>query len=413
MTSLPAPTKTAHSILRWSAFMFGYTICAWALVHHVLLLPLREIAFLSVVTAVLGLRSVVTRRGISGAAAFYHTPGEMVVLIALLRDGPDAALAVYLLANLLALPLHRGKHHPDRISVASNLVFYPALFWLGGALYEWLGGHRLLTIADCALFFQHPAAIFLPLLALMVFVHELVNRPYLAALHFYRNGEPMRQTLCSPLFSLFDYVEAMGACLILLLWTAWGWGTLPFTLLLNENLLLSARGYFERLDARREAECDPLTGLASWRGLENFLHRSITRARATRASFAVLFLDADNLKLVNDQFGHAAGDELLRLIGECCRLHAREHDLVGRRGGDEFLLVLNGLDRSAGEKVQERLKQAILDTLSAHPRFGRVAGISVGLAVFPEDGREAQALVAIADSNMYADKRTRKSLARA
>lgn len=177
---------------------------------------------------------------------------------------------------------------------------------------------------------------------------------------------------------------------------------------MNAALLLAARSHFERLDAQQDAQSDPLTGLASWRGLDNDLRRRTSRG--ARTPFALLFLDADGLKGVNDRFGHTAGNEVLRLIGESCRQHARAQDCVARRGGDEFVVVLQGLGREEAERMMARLQQSVADALAVHPQFaGMGVGVSIGLALFPDDSLDASTLIDIADREMYADKRRRKA----
>ncbi len=116
------------------------------------------------------------------------------------------------------------------------------------------------------------------------------------------------------------------------------------------------------------------------------------------------------MKSVNDRLGHTAGDDLIKLIGDCCRLHARKCDLVARRGGDEFLLVLDGLDRSDAVRVKDRLQAAIEETLAAHPDLHWAGGVSAGLALYPEDSETEEGLVAMADRQMYADKQARKGI---
>ena len=406
--SFLADKQRAHHALRGVTLLLGVGVGLPALAHAWARLPWGDVLFFSVLTSLFSLRSVVMRRGADGQPTFYHTQGELVLLMALLRDGPDTLLAVFLFSNLLSLHLHVRGYRRSWVNTASNLLFYPALFWLAGVVYLAVGGHLLRTPTDCAAFFQQPRAFLLPLLLALAFYHEVVNRPYLALIQFLTQRERLRATLQDPLFSLFDHVEALGGCLILLLWTAWGWGTVPFTLLLNESLLLASRSYYLHLDARRDSESDPLTGLASARGLQTFLRRRVAASQRRAGQFALLFLDADGLKRVNDHLGHPMGDTLIQLIGECCRDHARKCDLVARRGGDEFLLVLDGLDRADAERVQSRLQSAIEATLAAHPELHCAGGVSAGLALYPEDAKTEEELVAAADRRMYANKQARK-----
>ncbi len=404
-----APKLRLYRVLRWLALLAGAVTCLVVLTHAWRVLPGWEIAFLGLLGAAARYRPVTLRSPAGGGSKIVYHPGEGIFVLALLRDGPAAALATALLVSLLLIPTQRTSWDKHPLETAEGVFTPPALFGLGGWIYVLLGGHPLLTSADSGLFFQHPSAIVLPL-ALALFVpHDLIHRSYTALLMFCWQPSLVKPYLCNAMISVVVYVECLCAALGLALWTVWGWSTLPFSVLITGTALLSARNYLERVEARRDAESDPLTGLASWRGLENFLRRQIAQSRRARTSFALLFLDADGLKQVNDHHGHAAGDELLKIIGECCRLYARKRDMVGRRGGDEFLLVLTGLERAEAERVRTRLQQAVEDTLAAHSQFAGLAGVSAGLAVYPEDAETEDSLVATADRRMYADKQARKN----
>ena len=401
--------KLGYALLRWAALLAALPLCLIVLSRQGPGLPWAETILLAGLRLILLFRTVVLQRDAQGRPALLHRQGEAFVVIALLRHGPAEALAVSLLSGAVYYALYRAPGKRHLLVRFSDMFFTAAVTWTGGSLYFLLGGHSVRTVADSALFYQHPTAIFLPLLAMLFFVNDLVHRGFLSLLLYVHSGTPFRETWRDPFFTVFDHVEGICAALLVVQWTAWGWGTVPFTLLLNESLLLATRSHFERLAARREADFDPLTGLASWRGIETHLGGRIMEAEKSRASFALLFLDADGLKRVNDRYGHKAGDALLTLIGDCCRLHARKSDLAGRRGGDEYLLVLDGLDRPGAEKVKERLQQAITDTLAVHPQFAGMAGASIGLAMFPQDADEKEALIAFADGEMYRDKQARRT----
>ena len=194
----------------------------------------------------------------------------------------------------------------------------------------------------------------MPLLAMLFFVHDLTHRGFLSLLLYVHDGTPLRETWRNPFFTIFDHVEGICAALLLVQWTAWGWGTVPFTLLLNESLLLMTRSHFDRLAARRDADYDLLTGLASWRGIENHLRARIAAARRARTSFALLFLDVDGLKRVNDRHGHGAGDTLLTLIGDCCRSRRASPIWSGGVAGTNscsFWMAWTGRARSRSKSV--------------------------------------------------------------
>ncbi len=403
------PNYPYYLALRWLGLLLGLGTCAAVLGSSWHTLAYGDVLFLGLLGAAAHLRPIVLRYSGGEQSTMMYYLGESLIVIALLRDGPAAALAVSLLSAVLAAPFQQMPLVKRPLEVLGGLFLPPAQFWLSGILYGALGGHRLLTIADCGLFFQRPPAMVAPLLLALFIPQDVLYRGYTALLIFCFRPALVRPYLCNLMLSAVTYVESVCGALALALWTVWGWSTLPFSLLITVTGLLSARNYLERVEARREAESDPLTGLASWRGLENFLGRQIANSRRKQRPFALLFLDVDGLKRVNDRHGHGAGDELLRLIGNCCREQTRKRDRAGRRGGDEFLLVLDGLDRTEAERVRARLQAAVTEMLTAHPVFAGAAGASIGLAMFPQDAEDKDVLIAMADRDMYRDKQARRA----
>ncbi len=403
----PLLTKyRAYLLLRWTALLGGVAVCAVVLTRHFGEIPWQETVLLSAVIVLLNLRGVVMQRTADGKPTLHQASGEALILIAMLHGGPVMVLMVCLLSSVVLAPIHWRMYQTNFLPPLSNFFYVPTLYWFGGWLYGKLGGVPLTNPADCASFFLHPAVILLPVCAILVITGELINRPYQALLLYTRSDVPVKQTLRDPMFSFFDYVENLGGLVMLLFWTQWGWPTLPLTFLIYEALLMSGSNYFENLESSRHAESDTLTGLASWRKFSHYLHRHTQQQQP----FALLFLDVDGLKRVNDRYGHAAGDELLRTVGEACRLHARRGDIVGRRSGDEFLLALEGLGRPEAEAVMARLQRGIEADLAAHPEFSAAAaGASIGLALYPQDSQSEADLVEIADHHMYRNKRARKA----
>ena len=167
--------------------------------------------------------------------------------------------------------------------------------------------------------------------------------------------------------------------------------------------------------ARRRAEArvaylayhDPLTGLANRAAFEQRLAEALDRSRASGVALALYFLDVDGFKTINDELGHAAGDELLRQIGDRLRGVVRGDDLIVRQGGDEFLLLSEvGRGRLAGnvETVRARVQETFRAPFEL---YGRELAISVsaGVAVYPDDAGDADTLVRTADDDMYRAKR--------
>ena len=163
----------------------------------------------------------------------------------------------------------------------------------------------------------------------------------------------------------------------------------------------------QRLETRLRtlAEHDALTGLMNRAALTEALRRSLALATRQKWSVAVVFIDLDKFKAVNDSMGHAAGDELLRQIASRLQGCLRESDLLGRLGGDEFIVVAEALHdgpRNAIELTDKLLMQMKRSFLIDGQSLAM--GFSAGIAIFPGDGETPEALIANADAAMYQAK---------
>jgi diguanylate cyclase (GGDEF)-like protein len=163
-----------------------------------------------------------------------------------------------------------------------------------------------------------------------------------------------------------------------------------------------------REDARRLyrlATHDPLTGLANRRLLEERLERALARARRTGVGGALLFVDLDGLKGVNDRLGHEAGDRLLVETARRLRDTVRATDTVARYGGDEFVLLLDGADTDASrlEPLVEGLRARLAEPVNLGGHLVTVPG-SIGAVLFPAESEDAATLLRRADQRMYAAK---------
>jgi diguanylate cyclase (GGDEF)-like protein len=155
---------------------------------------------------------------------------------------------------------------------------------------------------------------------------------------------------------------------------------------------------------RRVALHDPLTTLPNRAFLDDLLARAIAAAQRHRRRLAVLFVDVDDFKHVNDVYGHANGDQLLRSVARRLLACVRTSDTVSRHGGDEFVILLTDIDRArhAASRAQE-----IIHALVAPHRAGDhtiTVTVSIGIAIYPDDGPNAPALLQAADTAMYQAK---------
>jgi diguanylate cyclase (GGDEF)-like protein len=147
------------------------------------------------------------------------------------------------------------------------------------------------------------------------------------------------------------------------------------------------------------ASTDPLTGLANYRRLIDVLKVEIARSGRTGRPFAVLFLDMDGLKKINDRHGHLVGSRALTRVGDALRRSCRAIDTPSRYGGDEFAVVLPETGDEGGAAVLKRVG----DRLAADPDRPQLS-VSGGVAVYPRDGDSPTMLLRAADRTLYEAK---------
>jgi diguanylate cyclase (GGDEF)-like protein len=154
---------------------------------------------------------------------------------------------------------------------------------------------------------------------------------------------------------------------------------------------------------RSLAVTDPLTGLANYRMLVDTLDGEIRRFGRTERSFAVLLLDMDGLKQINDTHGHLVGSRALCRLADILRIHCRSMDTAARYGGDEFAIVIPEAEADDARRVVERIQDRVARD-AEQPSFT----VSIGAAVFPADGATRDAVLAAADDALYHMKRVHK-----
>ena len=201
-------------------------------------------------------------------------------------------------------------------------------------------------------------------------------------------------------------------------WSLISWGKLGLTLLIAfitfGFMVAYARLYFRSEMQRAEmtvrlfhlANHDALTGLANRNLLSDRLNHAISQTARQKGKLAVLFLDLEKFKDVNDTYGHDAGDDVLRCVAERLQTCVRTGDSIARLGGDEFVLVLENITSQEDvDHVMEKIKLDFEQIFEVNSHSIRL-GISIGSAIYPEDGTDMDTLINHADSSMFEDKRS-------
>jgi diguanylate cyclase (GGDEF)-like protein len=216
-------------------------------------------------------------------------------------------------------------------------------------------------------------------------------------------GPGARRPLCLP---LVDEVGTLGAVLALPD-EAPSAGMGESAAFLARHLALALRNLGRLKQVEHLVYLDDLTHLYNTRYLDVVLERELSSGRP----FSLLFLDLDHFKSVNDQHGHLSGSRLLVEVARVLRSCVRDEDVLARYGGDEYVLVLIGIDSGGGLKVAERVRRAIENHrfLSRESSPVRVTA-SIGLAAFPEHAGSKAELIDLADRAMYRGKRTTRNV---
>jgi diguanylate cyclase (GGDEF)-like protein len=159
-------------------------------------------------------------------------------------------------------------------------------------------------------------------------------------------------------------------------------------------------------EAERRAQTDPLTGVLNRRSLIEHLDDACVRARSRGLPIALLFIDLDHFKDINDSYGHAAGDACLRRIIEPIEAELRQSDVIGRYGGEEFIVILSSADITAAHPIAERIRKRVADVHIEG--FGSPIKLtcSIGIATSDTLGVWGENLIASADAAVYAAKRS-------
>ncbi len=214
--------------------------------------------------------------------------------------------------------------------------------------------------------------------------------------------------------NLDDAIEVCRPCLVFNLTGDESVTTYAASQLGNENIIGGFQARFiwnllARLKKTNEqithlAYHDFLTSLPNRTLFYDRLKQAITKARRDKESIAVLFLDLDGFKAINDTFGHDVGDALLREVSERIVACVRDSDTVARMGGDEFTVILSNVQTSnASDRVAKKIVEAIASPFVLNGKNCSIS-VSIGIALYPDNGDTAEQLIKISDAAMYLAK---------
>lgn len=178
----------------------------------------------------------------------------------------------------------------------------------------------------------------------------------------------------------------------------------PMLLVAYITTMFSADIRYGLNQARLLSETDDLTGLYNMRGFSIIADRLFGQAVRYNRTASMLMIDSDNLKAVNDQHGHEAGNRLLKQVAKCIETELRHTDVLARYGGDEFVVLLPETTADRAIEVAQRILQAVAAAPLEFEGTRIETSVSIGLACYPEDGRSIDAIQARADRAMYLAK---------
>ena len=173
-----------------------------------------------------------------------------------------------------------------------------------------------------------------------------------------------------------------------------------WTMLLQRDELIAGRSALQEL-----ATHDPLTSLYNRRFLDGAMPREFARSQRDGTPLAIIMLDLDHFKHVNDEFSHAAGDEVLKTLAELLKKGTRESDLICRFGGEEFIAIMPNMTTDQALERVESWRKQLAETPVVYGDFTIRVTLSAGIAVFPDHGSSPDELLARADEMLYKSKR--------
>jgi len=318
---------------------------------------------------------------------------HVVDFTTLIVCGPNAAVVVSAFGGWAQCTLRSPTKNPFH-RVAFSVSALGLTMGTAGWIYRWLGGEPGLWSTTLQ---------FEPLIsaATVVFLMNSILVAGAAALTTGRSVPLVWFESFLPTWPTYMVGAGLASGIAVVLERRAYW-LLP---LLAGPLVLLHRNFISYLERVRDSVTDPLTGLPNQRHMVTHLERQLTQARYDRRPFAVIFMDLDGLKELNDRAGHQVGDTVLVRVAEALRKAIRAHDVCARCGGDEFVAVLSDCGRVEAKARRDELQRAVRSiVIDLEPGLRSSLSISAGIAVYPDDGDTQEQLLAIADNRMYEDK---------
>lgn len=363
-------------------------------------------------------------RGWKRIARLFEPPDEVLVdagkqgeiLIAKIRVSVVMILMLVPLASLAVDPAaERGQHVIGLMITALALLASTLLFFAAARdrRQSWLP--LLTTVFDVSL-----VSFALLVYAYRVAPHEGVNSLVTFPTYFLALGATCLRF--DPRISLIGGLVAMSQYLALVVlvtgtmdltvdpaqpYTPFQWGDqISRLVLLGAATALNVYIVRGMQQQRLMSTSDPLTGIFNRRFFDDHLANEIQRAERYQRGFSVAMVDVDHFKRFNDTYGHAAGDRVLRTVARSLQRSIRRSDIVARYGGEEFVLIIRESESRQGVERVEQIRQSIEAgsfPISRQTMPARLT-VSAGVATWPEDGRDADALMAKADERLFAAK---------
>ncbi len=180
----------------------------------------------------------------------------------------------------------------------------------------------------------------------------------------------------------------------------------PYLLVAYLTTMLSADLHYAKKMFKLLSETDEMTGLDNVRGFKNTIVSEITKASRYKHVFSVLMIDADGLKVINDSFGHDAGNRLIKTVANSIESSLRESDNLARYGGDEFIVMLPETDSEAALEAGERIRKAVENSSFDFEGNQINTTVSIGIASYPAHASDLDELLKKADRALYKSKET-------